>query len=76
MSNKLTQHLADVMRAESWGLDVEHTSEGIKVFAMRNGGGLYEIGSVSAAAAAQDPEGTTKAIERIKYALPRKATHD
>ena len=70
----LRERLTNVMRAESYGLDLKHTIDGITVFAMRKDGTLYELGSVSAEAAAQYPEDTRKTIERIKFTHTNKAS--
>lgn len=64
----ISKKCADVLRAEAWGLDLEQTTHGISVFAMRKDGTLYELGHIAHEAVMQDPSGATRAIERIKFA--------
>lgn len=54
--------LTDVLRAEAAGEDLQETDDNIVVCAMRADGTLYELGSVSAIAAMQDPNGARAAI--------------
>ena len=63
--------LTDVLRAEAAGEDLQETDDSIVVCAMRADGTLYELGSVSAIAAMQDPNGARAAISRIKFARGR-----
>lgn len=63
--------LTDVLRAEVAGEDLQETEDNIVVCAMRADGTLYELGSVSAIAAMQNPNGARAAISRIKFARDR-----
>ena len=56
------------MRAETAGQDLQEGPHGIHVCAMRQDRTLYELGSVSEALVYQDPQGSSAAIERIKFA--------
>ncbi len=60
--------LADVMRAEVAGKDLEEGPHGVHVLAMRQDGTRYELGSVSAEQCYQDPDGARLLINRIKFA--------
>jgi hypothetical protein len=62
-------NLADVLRAEANNVDLqEDPNKGLVVCAQRQDGSLYELGSVSADACYQDPDGARLAIQRIKFA--------
>ena len=63
--------LADVLRAESAGQDLQEGDDGIHVCAMLEDGTLYEIGMVSDTMIYQDPRAAWKAISRIKFRLDR-----
>ena len=67
MSNYTTQ-LADVMRAEQAGVDLEDMGHEIRVNAMRKDGTLYTLGTVSGALCYQSPDGARLAISNIKFA--------
>ncbi len=71
--SKHSRYLADVLRAEVAGQDLQESDATIVVCAMRQDRSLYELGRVSASAAYQDPEGARAAIERIKFA--RRSEH-
>ncbi len=60
--------LADVMRAEVAGEDLQEGEFGVHVCAMRQDRTLYELGSVSAEMCYQDPDAARLAIRRIKFA--------
>jgi hypothetical protein len=60
--------LADVLRAEAAGQDLQEGSNGVHVCAMRQDRTLYELGYVSEALVYQNPEAARAAIERIKFA--------
>lgn len=60
--------LADVLRAEAAGADLQEGPHGVHVCAMRQDRTLYEIGSVIAELVYQDPQAARAAIERIKFA--------
>lgn len=60
--------LADVLRAETAGQDLQEGPHGIHVCAMRQDRTLYELGSVSDALVYQNPQAARAAIERIKFA--------
>jgi hypothetical protein len=60
--------LADVLRAETAGEDLQEGPHGVHVCAMRQDRTLYELGSVSEALVYQDPQTARAAIERIKFA--------
>lgn len=47
MNHRYTTQLADVMRAEEAGLDLQDGPNGIHVFAMDAAGELYELGHVA-----------------------------
>lgn len=61
------QLLADILRAETAGQDLQEGPHGVHVCAMRKDGGLYELGSVSEAMAYQDPAAAMRAIGHIKF---------
>ncbi len=61
------KYLADVLRAEAAGEDLQEDASGIIVCAKREDGTLYELGRVSAVACYQDPDGARLAIRAIKY---------
>lgn len=60
--------LADVLRAEAAGQDLQEGPHGVHVCAMRQDRTLYELGSVSEALVYQDPQAARAAIDRIKFA--------
>lgn len=60
--------LADVLRAEAAGQDLQEGPHGVHVCAMRQDRTLYELGSVSEALVYQNPQKARAAIERIKFA--------
>ncbi len=60
--------LADVLRAETAGEDLQEGPRGVHVFAMSQDRTLYELGSVSQALVHQDPQAARAMIERIKFA--------
>lgn len=60
--------LADVIRAEAAGEDLQEGPFGIHVCAMRKDGELYELGSVSESMVFQDPKAARIAISKIKFA--------
>jgi hypothetical protein len=66
--------LADILRAESFGQDLQESDsgQGIHVCAMLQDGTLYEVGSISMALAYQDPKAAMMAAERIKFSSMRK----
>ena len=68
--NSRTRLLADVLRAEVAGLDIQEDVERrrILICAMSNDGALYELGEVSIAAALQDPDFFRYAVNKIKFA--------
>jgi len=57
----------DVLRAEAAGLDLQEGQYGVHVYAMRQDGTLYELGSVSESMVYQDPQGARTMISRIKF---------
>jgi hypothetical protein len=59
--------LGDVLRAEAAGLDLQDGQYGMHVYAMRENGTLYELGSVCTALVLNEPEVTRAIIERIKF---------
>lgn len=66
------ERLTDTLRAEARGQDLREGPYGVHVYAMRNDGTLYELGSVSESMVYQDPQAARAAIERIKFArVPR-----
>ena len=67
MSDYATQ-LADVLRAEQAGVDLEDMGHEIRVNAMRKDGTLYTLGTVSGALCFQSPDGARLAISNIKFA--------
>lgn len=67
VGNQLSQRLADVMRAEVAGRDLTEGPFGVHVWAMREDGTLYALGSVSFSALAQSPDAALDAIERVKF---------
>ena len=68
--NSRTRLLADVLRAEVAGLDIQEDVEHrrILICAMSKDGALYELGEVSIAAALQDPDFFRYAVNKIKFA--------
>ena len=60
--------LADVLRAEAAGQDLQEGPHGVHVCAMRQDRTLYELGSVSEALVYQNPQAARAMIERIKFA--------
>ncbi len=68
--NSRTRLLADVLRAEVAGLDIQEDVERrrILICAMSKDGALYELGEVSIAAALQDPDFFRYAVNKIKFA--------
>ena len=70
MSKNVQPHasmLRDVMRAEHAGKDLQEHQFRMCVFAMRQDGTLYELGSVCMLSMLQDKFGSLRAIERIKF---------
>lgn len=61
------KRLADILRAEAVGKDLQDDGHRLVVCAMREDGSLYELGFVSEAAIMQDPSGARAAVERIKF---------
>jgi hypothetical protein len=60
--------LADVLRAETAGQDLQEGPHGVHVCAMKQDGTLYELGSASESLVYQQPDAARAAIERIKFA--------
>ena len=60
--------LADILRAEAAGQDLQEGPYGVHVCAMRQDRTLYELGSVSESLVYQNPDAARAAIERIKFA--------
>lgn len=71
MSTRHTPNLADVLRADACGKDLQEGPYGIHICAKRPDGSLYELGSVSETLVYQNPQAARTLIERIKFA-PRK----
>jgi hypothetical protein len=68
MSAQLRERLANVMRAEALGVDLQRdlATERIIVLAVDEAGVAWEIGSVDRFLAYSDPEGARDAVARIK----------
>ena len=78
MDEKITRSgrcvLADILRAESSGQDLQESDsgQGIHVCAMLKDGTLYDVGAISMALTYQDPRAAMMAVERIKFSSTRK----
>lgn len=72
MSIHHTPNLADVLRAEAFGEDLQEGPYGIHICAKRPDGSLSELGYVSEALVYQNPQAARALIERIKFAPRRK----
>lgn len=59
--------LTDVLRAEAAGQDLQEGRYGVHVYAMREDGTLYELGSVCTYLVLNEPEVTRSVIKRIKF---------
>lgn len=66
--------LADVLRAEMAGEDLQDAGHCVVVCAMQQDQSLYEIGRVSAALVYQNPDAARSAIEQIKFARRTRST--
>lgn len=64
--------MADVLRAEAFGVDLQDHGHEVEVAAMRENGTICTLGYVSAGAIYQDPDGARRAIAEIKFGRFRK----
>jgi len=59
--------MSDVIRAESFDLDLQEGDHGISVCCMKKDGSIHEIGFVSDEMALNSPANARRAIEIIKW---------
>lgn len=66
-------NLADILRAENNGNDLQEDDTGMRIVvcAERQDGTLYELGHVLHSAVLQHPEQARMAISRIKFKEPQ-----
>lgn len=62
-----SEQLADVMRAEIAGVDLQEGPNGVHVIALDSEGEAYELGFVSFELVYQDRQAALNMIERIKF---------
>jgi hypothetical protein len=69
----LKERLADLLRAEALDQDLQadRVTDCLLVCAMREDGGLYEVGRVNNDSIHQDPAGAMRAIDCIKSQFMR-----
>jgi len=65
------ERLADVIRAEVAGVDLEDMGHEVRINAMREDGTMYAVGYVSAALCYQNPVGAALAVSRLKFGRDR-----
>ena len=61
--------IADVLRAEAFGVDLQDRGHEVEVTAMRENGTICTLGYVSAGAIYQDPAGARRAISKLKFGM-------